>query len=479
MSLSPWDLSGNISFEFGSTRPRRASYLYATRIARRRNASYRHATKSEHSSGEVSGWDDFEELADFVPGSSGLGAVNGGGGGPPARRARKDRSATKQPCERVELAEVQLPSKLLHLPRFHNRQIPTIEVSDVSDTLSTDVVTSSAAVEPLPDVAVCEAPNAVNGRKVGARGQRAAPASPARRTADGDKAVASHSKWMYYKNLVVLTVAFVLVFSAFRSIQTLQSSLNAANRLGVITMATVHMSMFLTCIFAPAIIDKVATKWMIVVGLSFYLLWVSANLYPSFYTLMPTSLAAGLGQSLAWGAQVVYMQRLASDYAHTSRQMSHYEMYKFNGVFLAAFQTSHIWGNLVSSLMLAGVGRGDGRPTTDRADCGGYDRCEPISLLVHSTGNGSAIAANGKRPAAYRRRPLVVWSTTASCSAMRIFILCRKIVRKRKSLARTFFLKRTPNTVVDHTYQCSILIAGCRHVIDELARPNVCNHSLA
>ena len=50
--------------------------------------------------------------------------------------------------------------------------------------------------------------------------------------------------------------------------------------------------------------------------------------------------------------QVTYMQKLSTDYSQTNGEFSHYKMYKFNGAFLACFQTSHIWGNLASSLLL-------------------------------------------------------------------------------------------------------------------------------
>ena len=163
------------------------------------------------------------------------------------------------------------------------------------------------------------------------------------------------SRWQYRKNLIVLSISFILIFTAFRSIQNLQSSLNTSGRLGVIAMACVHGTMFLTCLFAPVLINKLTSKWTIVLGLLFYLFWIVANFYPHFYTLIPTSIGVGFGQSLAWGAQITYIQKLAVDYAHLSRELTHQELSKFNGIFLACFQTTHIWGNVISSVMLASL----------------------------------------------------------------------------------------------------------------------------
>lgn len=185
------------------------------------------------------------------------------------------------------------------------------------------------------------------------------------------------------KNLVVLSVSFLLVFTAFRAIQNLQSSINSANKLGQIAMGCVHGTMFLTCLFAPVLINKLTAKWTIVLGLLFYLFWIAANFYPHFYTLVPTSIGVGFGQSLAWGAQVTYIQKLAVDYAHISREITQQQLFKFNGIFLALFQTSHIWGNLVSSLMLDNsvfeeAMSGDYLDIEAGAvtqKCGNYDKC--------------------------------------------------------------------------------------------------------
>ena len=58
-------------------------------------------------------------------------------------------------------------------------------------------------------------------------------------------------------------------------------------------------------------------------------------------------------------------------------------LYRFNGVFLACFQTSHIWGNLASSLVLWGAGGGSGGEEKSGDDGGGsgLDKCSrwPLS----------------------------------------------------------------------------------------------------
>jgi hypothetical protein len=294
MSLSPWDLSGNISFDFSLYRPRRPSYLYATQIQRRRNESYRHATKSDSNSGE--------SAQDFIEGM--------------VRKKRKDSYKQATQLEEIELGTVELVNHVgssleVGAPEVHQSGPP-------SDPSNRNVTIVPIRGHP------CEGPS---------EERHADEASEAVFTHSTQDAVEiAHSQWKYRKNLVVLSISFILVFSAFRSIQNLQSSLNTAGRLGVIAMGCVHFTMFLTCLFAPILINKLTCKWTIVLGLLFYLFWIAANFYPHFYTLIPTSIGVGFGQSLAWGAQVSYIQKLAVDYAHISREVTQQELYKFNGM---------------------------------------------------------------------------------------------------------------------------------------------------
>lgn len=314
MSLSPWDLSGNISFDFSLYRPRRPSYVFATRITRQRNESYRHATK-DGPSGEP------EEPAegDYIEGVQRHKH--------PKHYGRHDSYRQAQHQQRRKSEEMELKA-----------------VDGMSNHVS-DISGNSAGI-------VIHVPNQVGGGTENEHRTLSRKSSVAAELFASTGGLDPASRWKYRKNLIVLSLSFILVFTAFRAIQNLQSSLNSKDGLGVIAMGCVHGTMFLTCLFTPVLINKLTSKWTIVLGLLFYLFWMASNFYPHFYTLIPTAIGVGFGQSLAWGAQVTYIQKLAVDYAHLSREVTQQELYKFNGVFLACFQTSHIWGNLVSSLML-------------------------------------------------------------------------------------------------------------------------------
>ncbi|RUS86004.1 hypothetical protein EGW08_006216, partial [Elysia chlorotica] len=157
------------------------------------------------------------------------------------------------------------------------------------------------------------------------------------------------------KNLIVLCLGFIFVYSSFRAIQNLQSSVNGGQDLGVITMTVVHISMVFSSLLAPIIINVFTAKWAMCGGVMCFLAWFSAHVHPTFWTLVPTSVLVGLGQAVIWNAESSYVLKLAFDSAAASgnRDNLDHEMFRFHGIFLACFQSTHIWGNLISSLLLS------------------------------------------------------------------------------------------------------------------------------
>ena len=88
--------------------------------------------------------------------------------------------------------------------------------------------------------------------------------------------------WRRRKNFLALSIGFLLIYTAFRSIQALQSSINAAGRLGVIAMSCVHGSMAAVCpLLAPTVAaGRPPPKWTVVLAAVLYVGWMTANLWP-------------------------------------------------------------------------------------------------------------------------------------------------------------------------------------------------------
>ncbi|XP_074657392.1 protein unc-93 homolog A-like [Tubulanus polymorphus] len=354
--LSPWDLSP-VSFDFGFYRPRRPSYLYATRSSRRRTSSYRNATREDsdvdqdsQNQTDAEADPDADAESDFIDGI--------------VQKRRKEsykRANKHDDHEDTSLEQIKRESSsLFNDTRFTSDGMhlkpPPADLRDMQSPPSGNNGTSNSQItialndKPIESINTRLSYGEESSVFEGENGRHSTPSIIITGTT-GD-AVIKPSKWIYRKNMFVMCVSFILVFTVFRSIQNLQSSLNKEDKLGIISMSCVYTTMFLTCLLVPFVISRLGSKWSILLGILFYHFWIAANFYPHFCTLIPTSVAVGLGQSLAWTGQVSYLTKLATDYTYSMKEVDEYDIYKFNGIFLACFQTTHIWGNLVSSLML-------------------------------------------------------------------------------------------------------------------------------
>ena len=97
-----------------------------------------------------------------------------------------------------------------------------------------------------------------------------------------------------YKNVFVIGLAWIFLFTAYTSIANLQSSLNSEGGLGTASLSTLYVALIISCIFIPTVlIDKIGTKWTIVLSQLMYILYMVANIYPKYYTLIPTAIIIG------------------------------------------------------------------------------------------------------------------------------------------------------------------------------------------
>ena len=265
MSLSPWDLSAEISFDFSLYRPRRDSYVYATQLTRRqRNVSYRRATKHPSITSPVTS-------LDTTSGPHATGSSSAGDEGeverlrlPPLRkkRAMSYRVAVRQRGGEEELSTTTADEGLTQPDKDHT--------DDDSSKTGSQILT------------VPSSPHAVATPLIG--------------------------RYRSTKNLLVLSVGFVLIFLAFRALQNLQTSVYPG-RLGAVVLTLVHGLALITGFLGPLVVSHVGPRWSIVLAALVYPLWFASNLCASggvfFYMMLLTSSAlVGVAQSVAWSAQV-------------------------------------------------------------------------------------------------------------------------------------------------------------------------------
>ncbi|XP_071482234.1 protein unc-93 homolog A-like [Diadema antillarum] len=156
----------------------------------------------------------------------------------------------------------------------------------------------------------------------------------------------------YFKNLLVVSVAFMLIMSAFGALANLQSSLNYSSGLGVASLFALYVALILSSFITPLIVWFLRVKWTLVVCCFFYVLYTAANFYPVVYTLIPAAVLLGIAASPFWAAASTYMTTSAIQQAHVTGDVPETIINRFNGIFFCFFQSAQVWGNLISSLVL-------------------------------------------------------------------------------------------------------------------------------
>ncbi|XP_008311599.1 protein unc-93 homolog A [Cynoglossus semilaevis] len=155
-----------------------------------------------------------------------------------------------------------------------------------------------------------------------------------------------------FKNVLVVSVAFLSLFTAYGGLQSLQSSLNSEEGMGVASLSVIYASIIISSMFLPHIMIKnLGCKWTIVVSMVCYVSYSFGNLYPGWYTLIPTSVILGLGGSTLWSAKCTYLTITGNQQAALEGKKGADVINQYFGIFFFIFQSSGVWGNLMSSLI--------------------------------------------------------------------------------------------------------------------------------
>ncbi|XP_009469326.1 PREDICTED: protein unc-93 homolog A isoform X2 [Nipponia nippon] len=156
------------------------------------------------------------------------------------------------------------------------------------------------------------------------------------------------------KNVLVISFGFLLLFTAYGGLQSLQSSLHSEEGLGVASLSVLYAALIFSSMFLPPIlIKKLGCKWTIAGSMCCYIAFSLGNFYASWYTLIPTSVILGLGGAPLWSAKCTYLTIAGNSYAEKAGKNGKDIINQYFGVFFLIFQSSGIWGNLISSLIFS------------------------------------------------------------------------------------------------------------------------------
>lgn len=156
------------------------------------------------------------------------------------------------------------------------------------------------------------------------------------------------------KNVIIVSMGFLLLFTAFQGLQNLQSSLNSEEGMGVASLSVIYGTIILSSMFLPQILIKnLGCKWTVVSSMVCYVVYFAGNFYASWYTLMPTSVILGFGGAPLWAAKCTYLTVCGNLEAKKTNKLGQDIVNHYFGLFFLFFQSASVWGNLISSLIFA------------------------------------------------------------------------------------------------------------------------------
>ncbi|CAH0715375.1 unnamed protein product, partial [Brenthis ino] len=173
-------------------------------------------------------------------------------------------------------------------------------------------------------------------------------------TKDQEVELKPRETWRIMKNVVVISIAFMVHFTAYSGAANLQSSINADEGLGTASLAAVYAGLIFSNIFLPVVVIKwLGTKWAISLSFITYMPYIAAQLYPRFYTLIPAGLILGLGGGPLWCSKCTYLSVVSEAHSKVSNVSAEALLVRFLGLFFMIFQLNQVWGNLISSLVIS------------------------------------------------------------------------------------------------------------------------------
>lgn len=143
-----------------------------------------------------------------------------------------------------------------------------------------------------------------------------------------------------WKNIILMSCIFLLNFISFGGLMALQSSLHIDQGMGVICTSLLYFFLVLSCLFLPKpLIFWLGHKWVVTLSLIGYILWMFANGYGVWGTMIPASIIVGICGAPLWTAQCSYFTELGKQYAAITNQDESGVIALFFGVFFMFFQS--------------------------------------------------------------------------------------------------------------------------------------------
>nr|CAD7405802.1 unnamed protein product [Timema cristinae] len=155
-------------------------------------------------------------------------------------------------------------------------------------------------------------------------------------------------------NVVSLGIAFMILSTAFDGTVDLQSSMNAGQGLGTISLTSMYIISVLSNLCLPmVIIRKVGCKRTVAVCFLAYIPFIIAQMDATYYTLIPGAILIGIALGPIYCAACTYLKVLAQVFSRPDESTSNTLVVRFLAVFYMFINLSQVWGNVVSAFVLS------------------------------------------------------------------------------------------------------------------------------
>ncbi|VDP09605.1 unnamed protein product [Soboliphyme baturini] len=154
-------------------------------------------------------------------------------------------------------------------------------------------------------------------------------------------------------NLIVLSVSFLFLMSAFVGLQNLQTSINNSDHLGSFSLTFIYVGWIASCLFTPSyLLNRVGCKKCILISMCMYSLYMLAHFRIAWYILLPASVMLGLAAAPLMAAKMTFLTESGIRYAELNWESPRTVMNRFSGIFFMIVHLGQVFGNLISHWIL-------------------------------------------------------------------------------------------------------------------------------
>ncbi|GJP48298.1 hypothetical protein CLOM_g7607 [Closterium sp. NIES-68] len=155
----------------------------------------------------------------------------------------------------------------------------------------------------------------------------------------------------FRKDLVVVGLAFLLLFAAYSAMQNLETSLHPTAGMGAASLAVIYGGIVVFAPLAPAVIRYLRPRAAMLVGMSGYCAYIAANAVDSSWVLLLSAAYLGACASVLWVAQGLYCVMVARGHAAATGVAEQAAIAEFSGIFWGIFAANQVVGNAVTFLV--------------------------------------------------------------------------------------------------------------------------------